>query len=235
MIKILIPIAALALAASASATAAAPGGSDYSACGSAIDAKDPHQRISLYTTCLKHGGVGGDATWIFYNRASAYQLVGEVEKAFQDFNSSIQYDPTWPNPYVGRAGIESARGLCNEARADMDKAMKMGPPRAPFLNQAAWILATCADPAARDGRRAIELAQQALKVREDSTIRDTLAAAYAEEGQFDLAQAEEVKAIKSAGEQPARLESMQARLELYSHGLAFHTRPVSEAATANGH
>ncbi len=185
MIKFLIPI--VAVAAAGLAGAPTPARADFSACASALNAQDPHQKISLYSICLKHGGLPRtDVSSAFNNRAFAYEQVGEIDKAFQDFNFAIQYDPNWPNAYVGRAGIESGRGLCKEAVADLDKALKMDSRRAPFLNQAAWVLATCNDPAVRDGRRAIELAQQALKIlarqtlnnKDDSGIRDTLAAAW---------------------------------------------------------
>ena len=189
MIKALIFIVALAVP--TVVFAATPGGSDFSACTSAVDAKDPHQRIDLFTICLKRGGVGvGAASVIFANRGFTYESVGEVEKAFQDFNSAIQYESDWPYPYFGRAGVESGRGLCKEALADIDKAMKMGPPQAPFLNRKAWILATCADSAVRDGAKAIE-------------------------GLHEL---------------PDRVDAMQARLELYNHGLAFHTVAAAPSA-----
>ncbi len=222
MFKILVFVTALG--APAIGFAASAGGLDFSACQSAVDTKDPHQRISLFTICLKHGGVGIEAaSVIFANRGFTYEQVGEVEKAFQDFNSSIQYYADWPYPYFGRSGVESGRGLCTQAVADIDKAMKMGPPQAPFLNRKAWILATCADPAVRDWPKAVALAQQALKIREDPAVRDTLAAAYAEAGQFDQARAEQAKAIAGVHEQPERVDAMQARLELYNHQLPFHT------------
>ncbi len=226
---------AVALGLALLATGTRPARADFSACASALDATDPHQRISLYTTCLKHGGVPAtDVSSAFNNRGVAYEEIGEVEKALQDFNAAIQYDPNWPNAYLGRAGIESGRGLCKEAVADIDKAIKMGPPRAPFLNRKAWVLATCADPAVRDGPKAIELAQQALKIREDPAVRDTLAAAYAEARQFAPARAEQAKAIAGLHEQPNRVDAMQARLELYSHNLPFHTGgPSTGPATSH--
>jgi hypothetical protein len=61
----------------------------------------------------------------------------------------------------------------------------------------AWVLATCADPRYRDGKRAVALADSALShcrksaacddLELDAELVDTLAAAYAEDGQFDRA------------------------------------------------
>ncbi len=221
------------LAAMGLAFAPPPARADFSACASALGATDPHEKIELYTSCLKHGGLPRtDVSSAFNNRAVAYQQVGQPDKALQDFDAAIQYDPSWPNAYVGRAAIEAPRGLCKEAVHDLDKALKTGQRNAFFFNQTAWVLATCADSSVRDGSRAVDLAQKALKLKEDSSFHDTLAAAYAEAGRFDEAQAEEARAIQaSSGERTERVEGMQARLELYRNRLPFHAAPAPVSAS----
>ena len=58
-----------------------------------------------------------------------------------------------------------------------------------MLNNFAWVLATSPDDDVRDGKRAVELATKAgeLTERERAHILSTLAAAYAETGDFDAA------------------------------------------------
>ncbi len=52
----------------------------------------------------------------------------------------------------------------------------------------AWLLATCPDARVRDGRRAVSLARHALELaRAHPDLPETLAAAYAEAGNFELA------------------------------------------------
>ena len=51
-------------------------------------------------------------------------------------------------------------------------------------NDYAWFLATSPEAKDRDGREAVRLAERAVRQRRDCNTLDTLAAAYAEDGQF---------------------------------------------------
>jgi len=65
-----------------------------------------------------------------------------------------------------------------------------------FLNTAAWALATHPDDAVRDGARAVTLAERALAAQPgDASVIDTLAAAFAESGDFDRAVATQERAV----------------------------------------
>jgi tetratricopeptide (TPR) repeat protein len=57
------------------------------------------------------------------------------------------------------------------------------------LNSLAWLRATCPEAEIRNGKEAVELALKACELSEwkDWAIIDTLAAAYAEQGDFDRA------------------------------------------------
>ncbi|HEY5409716.1 MAG TPA: tetratricopeptide repeat protein [Caulobacteraceae bacterium] len=109
MLKALILVGGLAVL--ALGCAATPARADFSACASAYEAKDLHQQIDLYTTCLKHGGLPGDAlAGAFNNRGVAYEQLGETDKALQDFISATQYDPNWPEFRRNRADTEAQLG-----------------------------------------------------------------------------------------------------------------------------
>ena len=56
-------------------------------------------------------------------------------------------------------------------------------------NNLAWLLATCPDPAVRDGEEATRWARRALELADgpDPWVLDTLAASLAERGRFDEA------------------------------------------------
>ena len=67
-----------------------------------------------------------------------------------------------------------------------------------MLNNYAWVLATSPDDDVRDGKLAVELATKACEAtnHEESHILSTLAAAYAETGDFDKATEWSRKAIE---------------------------------------
>jgi hypothetical protein len=80
----------------------------------------------------------------------------------------------------------------------------------------AWTLATNPDPKMRDGPRAVDLAKKAVTMtsRKDPGILDTLAAAYAELGQFTNAVRCEQEAIVLLKNDPAK-NDCASRLKLY--------------------
>src|SRR5205823_3114801 len=84
-----------------------------------------------------------------------------------------------------------------KAITDYNQAKKLDPNLADAYNAPAWILATCPDAKHRDGPAAIKLATKACELVgwRDANDLDTLAAAYAESGDFTSALEQLNKAI----------------------------------------
>lgn len=99
------------------------------------------------------------------------------------------------------------------------------------MNDYAWLLATHPEPTARDGRRAVLLAQRALALERSSTVLDTLAAAQAETGAFEAAVSTQEAALAAAAEEPmSDTERAQLLAELRTHLAAFRSgRPWRES------
>ena len=84
------------------------------------------------------------------------------------------------------------------------------------LNGLARLLATCPVPEVRDGRQAVECAGKAVGAtkRKDPSFLDTLAAAYAEAGDFREAVSAQKEALDLVRDAKTRRD-YESRLKLY--------------------
>lgn len=106
---------------------------------------------------------------------------------------------------------------------DFDAELELDAGDAWALNQRAWFLATAPDEKYRDGRQALQTAQRACVLTNwrESRYLDTLAAAYAELGDFSNAVRWQMKALSFAP--PGRRLGCELRLEMYFSRLPFHS------------
>ena len=103
----------------------------------------------------------------------------------------------------------------DKAIADYTEAIRLDPKFALAHNGFAWLLATCPVEKYRDGKKAVEFATKAVKLHDTWGYRDTLAAAYAEAGDFELAVTEQRKALEDKSLDKDDRKQMEAHLELY--------------------
>jgi hypothetical protein len=153
----------------------------------------------------------------YNNRGIAWTKKHDYDKAIADFNQAIRLDPGHVRAWDNRGIAWNGKKVYDRALHDFNQAIQLNPHFASAYNNAAWLLATCPDSHLRDGRRAVELATTAcdLSVWSMANNCGTLAAAYAETGDFDAAIKYQIKAIEMSGRRPDFVGPATARLELY--------------------
>jgi len=147
---------------------------------------DYARMVADYSLALALEPTDGD------NRAArgyAYSKLGNWERAFADYDEGVKQDPSAVSAHLRRAEAYSAHGDWSKALRDLREAVRLGPGEAEAQNDLAWMLATSPDGATRDGSEAVEVATRACESTQWNqwTYIDTLAAAYAEAGDFGKA------------------------------------------------
>jgi tetratricopeptide (TPR) repeat protein len=139
--------------------------------------------------------------------ASAYCARGlarfeknDTDRAIADYTEAIRLDPKLPWPYNNRGNAWVARQEFARAIADYDEAIRLEPSFGAALNNRVRLWATCTDQKVRDGKLAVKSATQACELSDWKNPNDleTLAAAYAETGEFDQAVKTQSRAIALA-------------------------------------
>jgi tetratricopeptide (TPR) repeat protein len=138
----------------------------------------------------------------FFNRGRAWHDKGDYGKAIVDYTKAIEIVPNDAFAYFNRGNSWVKTGASDKAIADYTKAIEIEPKFTDAYNNLAWLMATCPEGRYRDGKRAVELAEKAVKLEETPNRLNTLAAAYAEAGRFQEAiktQERAITKLKQAG------------------------------------
>ncbi|PYL52295.1 MAG: hypothetical protein DMF29_11135 [Verrucomicrobia bacterium] len=161
-----------------------------------------------------------------YNIGQALRQKGQVEDAIAEYRKALELQPDHANAHNNLANALRQKGLIKQAVQHYEAALKSDPSSVLVKNNLAWLLATSADPSVRNGPRAVELAEQAVRVTDgyDPVSLHTLAAAYAENGQFAQAVAAAQDALNLAEERGLTplAESLRGKIVLYKAGSTYH-------------
>jgi tetratricopeptide (TPR) repeat protein len=154
---------------------------------------------------------------IYEIRGACYDRRTDADKALSDFNIAIQLNPEATRALYGRGRIYSHAGAYTNAIQDFEAVLKLRPQAVGAENLLAWLLATCPDDQIRDGKKAVELATKACDMTKWTNYAyvDTLAATYAETGDFDQAVKYQKQAASMDGITDDNRTNVQNRIELY--------------------
>ena len=144
---------------------------------------------------------------------------GNAKEAVSQFFEAIRINSDYAGAYYNLGKIFANQGKIEDATLYYRKTLHIDPNMTQALYNLSWILATHIDAEYRNGKDALELAQNLCKITQykQPLALDSLAAAYAEVGNFDDAVSTSKKAFKLALEQgPEELvQGLKKRLQLY--------------------
>jgi tetratricopeptide (TPR) repeat protein len=157
------------------------------------------------------------------NLGVLFCLQGAHAEALESLRRAVELEPQSGPFRYDLAHALWALGEKRTSREEYARARELDPTWRSRAQQIAWARATHANPEIRNGAIALRLAEQLCEATDfrDAICLDTLAAAYAENGRFDLARATLELAL--ALERPNSIFSaaMRDRLRLYSNDKPF--------------
>jgi tetratricopeptide (TPR) repeat protein len=161
-----------------------------------------------------------------------YVLAKQPREAIREYTEILADDENNFLALRGRADAYLNIGEHSPAVKDFEKALEIESEDTGVLNNLAWVLATSPDDAVRDGKRAIELATKACELEDykQAHILSTLAAAYAETGDFENARKWSQKAVDM--KDPDHAEQLAKELANYKEERPWRERQTLEESTA---
>jgi protein O-mannosyl-transferase len=158
---------------------------------------------------------------------------GHVAEAMVHYHKLLEIEPenVEARNTLGTALIQ--QGKLREAIGQWQDALAIQPENGNAASNLAWVFATCPEDSIRDGARAVELAEKALRISGGKIpmIYKVLAAAYAESGRFSDAGETARRGAELATNQgnPALAAELESNVALYQSG-----RPLRDPGVTNG-
>jgi tetratricopeptide (TPR) repeat protein len=167
------------------------------------------------------------------NLAKALLQKGQVADALIHYRKLLELQPDNIEVHNIVGTVLVQRGHIKEGVDEWEKVLAIQPDNGNAMSNLAWIFATSPDDSLRDGTKAVQLGEEAVRIsgRRIPIIFRTLAAAYAENGEFS-------KAIQTA-EQGVELANSQGNSALASElrgniALYQEQRPLRDSSLTYG-
>jgi tetratricopeptide (TPR) repeat protein len=166
--------------------------------------------------------VTGKNAVVCFGLGVGYEVHGDREQSLRHFREVLEHYFDYYGTHYNIARACVLTGRPNRALVHLDLALRQSPYEPRYHSLLAEVLCTSADSAIRNGNKAVEHASLACRLSggRNALCVDTLAAAYAEAGQFPQAIATATRAMQLAAA-PEVQEAIRDRIRLYSDGKPF--------------
>ena len=159
------------------------------------------------------------------NLGTALCDCGRFDEAILECQEALRLQPAFPRAQDTLLAAQAQREQLRQTLARWRKSLESQPNNSRLLNAMAYMLATNPNASIRNGAEAVALARRTVELSggREPAFLDTLAAAYAEAGQFTDA----VRTARQAADLAARqnkaalAESIRAKIPLYQAGTPF--------------
>ena len=164
---------------------------------------------------------------VHHNIAMILLRQGQLDQAIAHLQKELQVNPASAEAHNDLGIAWSQQGRIDQAINEWQKTLELQPGNLNAYCNLVWVFATFPDDAIRSGAKAVALGEHALKLsgEKDPRIYRLLAAAYAENRQFD-------KAIETA-QRGSELATKQetTRLQMHSSQISIFTERAFRCAT----
>jgi protein O-mannosyl-transferase len=167
------------------------------------------------------------------NLAKALLQKGNVSDALIHYRKLLELQPDNIEVHniVGTVLVQQHH--IRDGVEEWEKVLAIQPENGNAMSNLAWVFATSPDESVRDGVKAVELAREAVRIsdRRIPLLFRTLAAAYAETGEFSKAIQTAQEGIQLANNQgnPGLATELQGNISLYQE-----QRPLRDPSLTNG-
>jgi tetratricopeptide (TPR) repeat protein len=167
------------------------------------------------------------------NLAKALLKKGQVAEAMVHYRKFLELEPANVEARNTLGTVLIQQGHVKEAIDQWQEALSTEPENGNAASNLAWVFATCPEDSIRDGTRATELGERALRISGGKIpmIYKVLAAAYAENGRFAdaIETAQRGADLATIQGNSALAVEMQSNIALYQSG-----RPLRDSNIRNG-
>lgn len=164
----------------------------------------------------------------YFNRGMGYLKLKEYDNAIEAFSLALENNNRHVGAMVHRGLSHEMRGNYAAALADYSKAIEIDPNGARAYNNRAWLLATCPVESMRDVKLALSDAKTAVRLTggRNRDFADTLAAAFAANGDYKSAIDIQQRVIDATPKDDPLLELLNLRLKQYQEGKPYREDPT---------
>ncbi|MGH9148709.1 MAG: tetratricopeptide repeat protein, partial [Vicinamibacterales bacterium] len=172
------------------------------------------EAIKRFSAAVQYEAANVDARM---SLGEALRRNGRLEEAMAQYEEVVKIDPGVSQARFGYAMALVRLKRYQEARERLAEAMKVYPDQPGFAHAMARLLAAAPDDRVRDGKAALSIVEQLVKIQKTPALGETMAMTLAELGRYPEAiawQREAIAAAKQAGRSDMTA-SMAENLRLY--------------------